>query len=216
MKDSIRKLMHTLETNWSFIYETLKVFFEKYLVPFIWFLTPLFVWVVGKYKVWFNLLSYKDGVYSTKRGARAISVLTVTTVLSLYINIWHILPVVSRVTYDFVVFEIFSYDTEKMYFSKPEWIESDVGSGDTVLSTFGCDAKPCTDDNSREYKFRDSLYLDIKYWLTRAEPYDHSDIAGIMQGELNYCEVSAYGSRFKPLGYYPFIYNVRCYDIPKE
>lgn len=214
--ENLRGLTQKISGNANTILETLRIYFTKYLGPFLGFLAPLWWWVAGKYKTWYVTMAYKEGVHCTKRGARALFILTLATVASLYVNIWYVLPTAGRLVYDMVVFEVFSYKTEKMYFSKPEWIEGDVGQGDTMLSTFGCDARPCSDENSREYRFRDSLYLNTKYWITRAEPYDHSDIAGIMQSELNYCSVNAYGSRFKPLDWYPFIYKVECYDMPAD
>lgn len=213
--DKFKELTRKAASNSNAIVETLHLYFTKYLGPFVGFLAPAWWWLAGKYKTWFISLSYKNGEYSAVRGARALAILSGATVLTLYLNVMHILPGIYRFSYDAIVFEGLSYKTEPMYFSKPEWLNGDgMGHQDDHLSTFGCDARPCTDENSREYRFRDSLYLDIKYWFTRLEPYDHSDIAGIMQSELNYCSVEAYGQRNKLFGWHPFIYSIECFDMP--
>jgi hypothetical protein len=176
---------------------------------------PIAAWILNKYNSLLMKLGKKDGQWDFLRIIRAGVILVVGTFVLLYGVIFTVIPGTVRFAYDAVSYEAWAYDTEPMYFSKPEWV-SDYGTGDEVLSVFGCDKRPCTEDNSREYRFRDSLYLDVTYWLTRFEPYDHADVAGIMQSELNYCSVKAYSHRFKPLNWYPYIFNVECYEIPGQ
>ena len=173
----------------------------------------IFTWLAKIYaKSFMKIMGSK---FSFVGAIRALMVQVVVTLALVYGVIFTLIPGTYHFVKDAVSIEALSYQTEPMYFGKPEWI-SDYGDGDEVLSVSGCDALPCTEDNSREYRFRDSLYLDVVYWVTRFEPYDHADIAAIMQSERNYCAIDkGYSSRNKVLGWYPYIFGVTCYDLPE-
>jgi hypothetical protein len=173
---------------------------------------PIFTWFAKTYVKSFKALT--RGTYSAVSVIRALMIQLAVTLALVYGVLFTVIPGTYHFVKDAVTIEAFSYSTEPMFLGKPEWI-SDYGNGDEVLSVSGCDTLPCTEDNSREYRFRDSLYLDVVYWLTRFEPYDHSDIAAIAQSERNYCSIDkGYGSRNKILGWYPYIFSLTCYDLP--
>ncbi len=195
--------------------ETLTIFFRKFMRPVMWVVVPIWAWLAPKYVALYKKMAYKDGEHIPSRGAGALSVLVSGTILGLYLNIWYVLPGVFTFTYDAVAYNVFSYKTEKLYFSRPQWIEDVSGDGDQVLTVFSCQKKDCDLDSSKEYRFRDSVYLNVARWVTRFEPYDPADVAGVMMAELNYCEVTAYGKRFKPLDWYPYIYDVTCTAVPQ-
>ncbi len=177
---------------------------------------PIFTWLAKVYAESFTKLAKGKSGYSLVGVIRALMIQVAATLAIVYGVIFTVIPGTYHFVKDAVSIEALSYQTEPMYFGKPEWI-SDYGNGDEVLSVSGCDALPCTEDNSREYRFRDSLYLDVVYWVTRFEPYDHSDIAAIMQSERNYCSIDkGYSTRNKVLGWYPYIFGVTCYDLPVQ
>lgn len=194
--------------------QTIDIFLTKYVKPVFSFFLPLWTWLAPKYVSLYRKMAYKDGVHVPAKGAGALAVLTAGTVLSLYVNLWYILPTFFTFTYDAVAYNVFSYKTEKLYFSSPQWIEDEGGSGDRVLSVFSCETRHCDMNSSTEYRFRDSIYLNAIQWVTMFEPYDPADVAGILLSELNYCTVEAYGKRFKPLDWYPYIYNIECTVLP--
>lgn len=195
--------------------QTLSIFLTKYVKPVFAFFLPLWTWLATRYVSLYQKMAYKDGVHVPSRGAGALAALTAGTILTLYVNLWYILPVFFTFTYDAVAYNLLSYKTEKLYFSSPQWIEDKGGEGDKVLSVFSCETRHCDLDSSTEYRFRDSIYLNVERWVTKFEPYDPADVAGIMLSELNYCSVKAYGMRFKPLDWYPYIYGVECAVMPQ-
>lgn len=173
------------------------------------------VWVLKRYGDMFLKIARTNGTVTELGVFKAILALLVGTYLFAYVLVAQVIPGSINLVRDSVTIEVLSYETEPMYFSKPEWVTAEGNDGQ--LSTFGCDERPCTEANSREYRFRDSLYLDIMYVLTKFELYDHADIAGIMQSELNYCKVTkGYGTRNKVFDWYPYIFNVECYDLPDK
>lgn len=194
--------------------QTLSLFVSKYLKPVFSFILPLWTWLVPRYVSLYQKMAYNDGVHVPTRGAGALAVLSAGTILTLYANVWYVLPALGRFTYDTVAYTVFSYDTEKLYFSSPQWIEDESGEGDKVLSVFSCPTRHCDLDSSTEYRFRDSMYLNVVKWVTRFEPYDPADVAGVLLSELNYCTATAYGKRFKPLDWYPYIVELSCTAIP--
>ena len=196
------------------VFKTLKIFYLKYFMPVAALFVPLWTWLAPKYVSIYKKMAYKDGVHMPSKGARAIATLSAGTVFALYVNIWYVIPSVATFSYDALAYNLFSYKTEKMYFSSPQWVESASGDGDKVLSVFSCATRHCDADSSTEYRFRDSIYLDVVKWVTKFEPYDPADVAGILLSELNYCSATAYGKRFKPLDWYPYIYNIECTLLP--
>lgn len=196
--------------------QTTSLFLRKYLKPFLWFIIPIWSWLAPRYVSLYKKMAYKDGVHVPSKGAGALAVLSAGTVFALYLNIWHILPALGRLTYDTVAYNAFSYQTETLYFSSPQWVTDDSGEGDKVLSVFSCPTRHCDIDSSTEYRFRDSAYLDLIYWVTKFEPYDPADVAGILISELNYCTATAFGKRFKPLDWYPYISALSCTAIPSS
>lgn len=215
-KESIVAWLDKCRENWAHIKETLTIFFQKYLKPVLWLVVPIWTWLSPKYVALYQKMAYKNNEHIPARGAGALAVLSAGTVLTLYINLWYVMPAVGRFAYDAVAYNVFSYETEKLYFSSPQWIEDVGGDGDRVLSVFSCETRHCDLDSSTEYRFRDSAYLDVVKWITRFEPYDPADVAGVLLSELNYCSVTAYGKRFKPLDWYPYIYSVECTVIPSN
>jgi hypothetical protein len=198
----------------SELFKTLNIFYATYLKPVLTFFVPFWAWLAPRYVSLYQKMAYKDGVHVASRGAAALATLFVGTIFSLYVNLWYIIPGVFTFTYDAVAYNAFSYKTEKLYFSSPQWIEDKSGDGDRVLSVFSCETRHCNADSSTEYRFRDSFYLNVVKWVTKFEPYDPADVAGILLSELNYCTATAYGKRFKPFGWYPYIYDIECTLMP--
>lgn len=194
--------------------QTISIFYTRYLKPVLMFIVPLWSWLAPRYVSLYQKMAYKDGVHVPTRGAGALATLVIGTILTLYVNLLYIIPAVATFTYDAISYNAFSYETEKKYFSSPQWIEDESGNGDKVLSVFSCETRHCDLSSSTEYRFRDSLYLDVVKWVTEFEPYDPADVAGILLSELNYCSVTAYGKRFKPLGWFPYIYDIKCTVLP--
>jgi hypothetical protein len=209
------KFIKNTKHNISHIKETLSIFYSKYLNPVVKLFVPLWTWLAPKYVSIYQKIAYKDDVHIPARGAGALATLVSGTIFALYINLWFIIPSVLTFTYDAVAFNVFSYKTERLYLASPQWIEDKSGDGDKVLSVFSCNTRHCDADNSTEYRFRDSIYLNVVKWATKFEPYDPADVAGILLSELNYCTVTAYGKRFKPLDWYPYIYNIECTVLPQ-
>lgn len=195
--------------------QTISIFYTKYLKPVLSFIIPLWTWLAPRYVSIYQKMAYKNGVHVPSRGAGALATLIAGTILTLYVNIFYIIPSVFTFTYDAVAYNAFSYKTEKLYFASPQWIEDKSGDGDRVLSVFSCETRHCDLSSSTEYRFRDSAYLNVVKWVTDFEPYDPADVAGILLSELNYCSVTAYGKRFKPLDWFPYIYEVECTVVPQ-
>lgn len=193
---------------------TIKIFYTSYVKPVLIFFLPLWAWLLPRYISLYKKMAYKDGVHVATRGAAALATLTTGTVLALYVNLWYIIPSFLTFSYDAISYNAFSYKTEKLYFASPQWIEDETGEADRVLSVFSCKTRHCDSSNSTEYRFRDSFYLSVIHWGTSFEPYDPADVAGILLSELNYCSATAYGRRFKPLDWYPYIYDIECTILP--
>lgn len=198
----------------SEFYKTIKIAYFEYFKPVMSFFAPIWGWLAPKYVSIYQRMAYRDGKHVASKGAAALATLTAGTVLGLYLNIWYIIPGAVKLTYDAVAYNLFSYKTEEMYFSSPQWVDATGSEGDKVLSVFSCATRHCDADSSIEYRFRDSIYLDAVKWITKFEPYDPADVAGILLSELNYCSVTAYGKRFKPLDWYPYIYGIECTVLP--
>ena len=174
---------------------------------------PIVTWLFKVYAKSFGKLV--GPTLTVGKAIRALIIQAVVTLAIVYGVIFTVVPGAVKFVYDAVTIELLSYETAPIFLGKPEWI-SDYGNGDEIISVSGCDSLPCTEDNSREYRLRDSLYLDVVYWVTRFEPYDHADIAAIMQSERNYCSIDkGYGTRNKVFGWYPYIFGVTCYDLPQ-
>lgn len=208
--DKLTEKYNTYKEKYLLIKETLIIFYQKYLSK----LAPLWMWLIPKYKAFFKKHAYVDGVYKPLRGANVIAILSVTTVVALYANVFYIIPKVWEFSYDAVAFNVFSYE-RKALFSKPEWV-SDSGEGDTQLSVFACEEEPCSIDNSIEYRIRDSFYLSIVRTIEKREPYDPGEVAAGMISELNECTVKAYGTRVKYFGWYPYISHAECTRAPTQ
>lgn len=215
-RKSIAEWLDRRRESMAHIRETLSIFLQKYLRPVMWVVVPIWSWLAPKYVSLYKRMAYKDGEHVPARGAGALATLVAGTILGLYLNIWYILPGVGKFTYDAVAYNVFSYQTEKLYFSRAQWIEDTGGEGDQVLSVFSCKKKDCDVDSSKEYRFRDSMYLDVVHWFTKFEPYEPTDVAGVLMAELNYCTATAYGRRFKPLDWYPYIYDIECTVLPQN
>lgn len=213
-KEKIVAWLDNVRANIAECKKTLGIFMRTYLKPVFFLFVPLWTWLAPKYVSMYKRMAYKDGVHVATRGAGALAALTVGTILTLYINAWYIIPAVYTFSYDAIAYNAFSYKTERLYFSSPQWIEDKSGDGDRVLSVFSCETRHCDLSTSTEYRFRDSSYLNLVEWFTKFEPYDPADVAGVLLSELNYCSATAYGSRFKPLGWYPYIYNIECTVLP--
>jgi hypothetical protein len=196
--------------------KTITLFYTKYVQPVATLFVPLWTWLAPKYVSLYQKMAYKNDVHSASRGAGALATLASGTILALYVNLWYIIPSILTFSYDAVAYNAFSYKTERLYFASPQWIEDTSGDGDRVLSVFSCETRHCDLDTSTEYRFRDSAYLSAVNWATKFEPYDPADVAGILLSELNYCTATAYGKRFKPFGWYPYIYNIECTLLPPE
>lgn len=210
MKALLRKYRGTLAE----CFKTLKIFYLKYFKPVASFFVPLWTWLAPKYVSMYKKMAYVEGKHVASKGAGALAVLSAGTVFTLYANFWYVIPAVATFGYDAIAYNVFSYKTEKLYFSSPQWVEDKSGDADKVLSVFSCATRHCDADSSTEYRFRDSIYLDVTKWVTKFEPYDPADVAGILLSELNYCTATAYGKRFKPLDWYPYIYNLECELLP--
>lgn len=213
-KDKIVAWLDGVRASISECKKTLHIFVTTYLKPVFFIFVPLWTWLAPKYVALYKKMAYKDGVHVASRGAGALATLTVGTILTLYVNAWYVIPAICTFTYDAVAYNAFSYKTNKLYFSSPQWIEDKSGDGDRVLSVFSCETRHCDLSTSTEYRFRDSAYLNLVEWVTKFEPYDPADVAGILLSELNYCEATVYGKRFKPLDWYPYIYEIRCEVLP--
>jgi hypothetical protein len=213
-KDKVVTWLDNCRSTSSEFFKTLNIFYTSYIKPVLMFFVPFWAWLAPRYVSLYQKMAYKDGVHVASRGAAALATLSAGTVLALYVNLWYIIPGVFTFTYDAVAYNAFSYKTEKLYFSSPQWIEDNGGDGDRVLSVFSCETRHCNLDSSTEYRFRDSIYLNAVKWVTRFEPYDPADVAGILLSELNYCTATAYGKRFKPFDWYPYIYDVECTLLP--
>lgn len=216
IRKNISDFIIKCQKNKDAIKETLNIFFMRRLYPFLKFMAPLWTWLVTRYVSLYKRFAYKNGVHSPVRGANTICGLIVGTILSLYVNLWYILPTAGTIAYDIVAYNVFDYKTEKMYFSSPQWVEDESGTGDKVLTVFSCPTRYCSDDTAVEFRFRDSLWLDIVYYVTRLQPYDPAEVAGLFLSELNYCSAHAYGTRRKPLDWYPYIFKVECEIIPTQ
>lgn len=197
-------------------FKTLEIFYRKYFMPVASLFVPLWTKLAPKYVTLYQKMAYVDGKHVAAKGAGALATLLVGTVAGLYLNVFYVIPAVATFSYDAVAYNAFSYKTEKLYFSSPQWVDSVGGEGDKVLSVFSCATRHCNSDSSTEYRFRDSTYLDVVKWVTKFEPYDPADVAGVLLSELNYCTAIAYGRRFKPLGWYPYIYDLECTLIPPQ
>jgi len=209
-KSDVAAWLDRRRENMRHVSETLSIFFQKYLKPVLWLVVPIWTWLAPKYKAMYQKMAYKNGEHVPARGAAALATLSAGTVFGLYLNIWYVLPGVLTFTYDAVAYNVFSYQTEKLYFSHPQWIEDEGGEGDRVLTVFSCKSEVCNVESSLEYRFRDSMYLNVVKWVTKFEPYDPADVAGVLIDEVNYCTATAYGKRFKPLDWYPYIYDIEC------
>ena len=194
--------------------KTAKIFYFKFFKPVASFFVPVWTWLAPKYIKLYQKMAYIDGKHIPSKGAAAVAYLLGGTVVALYVNFWYIVPFGATFTYDAVAYNVFSYKTEKLYFSSPQWVDGTGTDGDKVLSVFSCNERHCDADSSTEYRFRDSVYLDAVKWVTKFEPYDPADVAGILLSELNYCTATAYGKRFKPLEWYPYVYDLKCELLP--
>lgn len=205
-------------SNIVFIKRTMQVvhtLWDDYFSPVLGFLYPLFRWIAGVYRRVFERFAFlpddhgERTVFCRKRSAFTVVVMACVTLLFLHQAVFRIVPYTIAFGYDAVAINFFSYE-DTLVFSKPDWVSGEKG----VLSVFACRRYPCVgQDDSVEYRIRDSVYLDVVRTLTRFEPHDPGELAGAFLSEENKCTIKAYGVRVKYLHLHPYIIEATCTPI---
>lgn len=199
----------------SRIIATVNSLWEKYFFPFISFFVPVGRLLLAGYKrlyVRFAFRKDETGArtqFCKKRSAATVAGLFTGTLLGVYITIFHLIPNFFLFSYDAVAVNFFAWQ-DSLVFSKPDWVVGSPGE----LSVFACRKYPCTgQDDSVEFRMRDSVYLDVIRTVTHFEPHDPGELAGAFLSEENYCTFKAYGVRVKYLSLYPYIIEASCRPV---
>ncbi|WP_425409659.1 hypothetical protein [Hyphococcus sp.] len=171
-------------------------------------------------RVWqFYRWSYSSFAYARdETGAVALSrnraiivtfLLAFITITAPVIIIRNGIPLLSRTVYDAGM--LVTMKEDRLFLGRAELIDTEG----RLYQVMGCrDISGCDGgDNTTYYRLRDNVILDVKYWITRFEPYDPAEIAGAMVSELNDCSIRYYGRRSKALGWYPYIVNASCVPV---
>lgn len=197
---------------------TAATIWDDYLRPFLLWTLPLFRLLKRFYiKIYKRFAFKKDAEgerteFCRKRSALTVVSLFGATLLGLYLAVFKLVPAIFLFTYDAVAINLFAYE-DSLVFSKPDWVEGEPG----VLSVFACRKYPCIgQDDSVEFRIRDSVYLDVLRTLTRLEPHDPGELAGAFLSEENACNFKAYGIRVKYLHLYPYIVEATCHPIDES
>ena len=188
---------------------------SDYLSPVFGFLYPLFVWIAALYRRVFNRFAFlpdasgEHTVFCRKRSALTVVIMGVASLVMMHVFTFRVIPFTFAFGYDAVAVNLFSYE-DTLVFSKPDWVSGEKG----VISVFACRRYPCVgQDDSIEFRIRDSVYLDVIRTLTRFEPHDPGELAGAFLSEENKCTIKAYGVRVKYLHLHPYIIEATCTPI---
>ena len=195
--------------------QTVHTLWEDYLYPVLSLFGPVgsaLMWVYRKLYARFAFTVDEEGkrtVFSKKRSAGTIVGLFLGTILSGYLFVFHFIPGLVLFSFDAVAINLFDWEDE-LVFSKPDWVVGSPGE----LSVFACRRYPCVgQDDSVEFRIRDSIYLDFVRTVTRLEPHDPGELAGAFVSEENRCTIRAYGIRIKYLRLYPYIFEATCVPV---
>lgn len=201
--------------NLSRFYQTIASICGSYVLPVFRILRPLGTLLSSLYGRIYRRFAFAVGpngnrdVFSRSRSAATVVSLAVMTVFLSYHIIWNLVPLTLSFAYDLVAVNLFAYE-DVLYFSKPDWVEGSPG----VLNVFACKRYPCKgQDDSIEFRMRDSIYLDVIRTFTKLEPHDPGELAGAFLSEENACIFRAYGKRVKYLGWYPYIFESVCRPV---
>lgn len=193
-------------------YSTLQIIYEQYLRRLLRPFSPLLGLIAILYRKFYNRFAFaldsegNRNVYVPGRSAASVVTLICFSVFLVYHLFYSFIPLAGQFAYDGVAINLFSYE-DKLVFSRPDWVSGETG----VLSVFACRQYPCRgQDDSIEFRIRDSFYLDVKRTLTKFEPHDPGELAGAFLSEENVCTFKAYGTRVKYLNFYPYIFEAVC------
>lgn len=197
-------------------YDTLGVIWNSYMKPIAWALNPILSAYWKGCKWAFNKVSFdKDGEYSKYRGAAAAVGLSLLTIFNGYATVTQVIPTMVTTSYEAVVIEAFSYQ-DTLLFSKPDILNVDQN----IWGVSACRKYPCEGQvDSIEFRMKDSVYLDLKEFVTKFQPHDPGELKGAFNSEENACNITAYGMRIKlPLvsntwGTYPHIIKANCITV---
>ncbi len=193
-------------------YGTLELIYTRYLRVLFRPLSPFLSLLALGYRSFYNRFAFvedkegKRNVYVASRSAASVVTLFFFSLFLLYHLVYSFIPLSGQFIYDAVAINLFSYE-DKLVFSRPDWVSGETG----VLSVFACRKYPCSgQDDSVEFRIRDSFYLDVKRTFTKFEPHDPGELAGAFLSEENLCTFRAYGTRVKYLNFYPYIFEAVC------
>ncbi len=191
-------------------FKMLGVKWNKYFKPIAKFINPIFRWYWELTKKLFAWLARnKQGKYPKARTGVTFIFLCLFNVFLGYQLIFNIVPTTLKLAVDTVFIPIFSKQ-ETLVFSQPSSVEGRQGE----FSVYACRKYPCEgQSDSVEFRMRDSLYLDIRRFLSHLEPHDPGELAGAFVSEENLCNITYYGRRFKYLGIYANIIKATCYPV---
>lgn len=189
--------------------DTLAVLWNHWLRPLAFVVNPLVSAYARAMRWAFAKFSVVDGVYDKYRGALAALGIAAFTLFFGWTLVTRAVPFTFDFAYDAVTINLFSHE-ETLIFSQPQNVEG----APELLKVYACRTYPCEGQtDSIEFRLRDSSYLDLVRLLTRFEPYDPGELAGAFVSEENACSITAYGTRNKWLGWYPYIIAATCRSI---
>ena len=203
-----RKLFNTQALQATRAYETADVVWNSRLNP----VGPVVrgYWNVCKFV--FNKVSFDEGgEYNKNRGAAAAIAMVLATGPIAYQGaslVYHTPSFLGRLGYDGIASGLSYEDTG--IFGKPAVID-----GESELWSVGeCKKFPCkAQKDSIEFRIRDRLWLDMQAFFSRFDLHDPGQLAMVLSSEQNACTHTAYGTRKRAIGWYPYMLDATCVPV---
>lgn len=215
----IGELWNTAYLRYGFVknaYDTIEVIFKSKIILVLTLGLSFLVvhyWRLCKRAFKWYSVNKETGTYDKKRGAIALVFLMLFTIFGV--------PFTARLSTEAVMIEGFSY-YDTLLFSKPDLIDE----AQNIWSVSSCTKYPCEGEvDTTEHRMTDSVWLDLKYFLTGRVSYDPGELKGAFNSEQNACNVRQWKRRIKvPFsitipyilpqnGFYPNIIEANCDSV---
>lgn len=174
---------------------------QKIMAPVVRRVGRVWRWWSDKYMwIWSKVVYNKEGKFSRMRAG----IMILATALSFYL-----IPTGLFFTYQTTLF-LTSQQYEVIYLTNSEEVDPD---GD-VYSVRGCEALPCSEQNSVYFRVRPTAFHHTYSFIDRGYLFYPDRVASVVAPGVNKCQVHSYGIRLKTLmrrgDWYPDMLDAVC------
>lgn len=200
-------------------FDTAGVIWNSYLKPISFVVNPIASLYWKASKSVFNKFSHdEDGTFNKFKAAPTFLLISAFTAVAGFQMATNVIPFTAKFAYDAAVIETFAHE-ETLIFGQANVLDVDRNLwGVSACTEYPCEAQ----DDTIEFRIRDSSWLDAKRLITHFEPHDPGELQAAFNSEQSICNVETYGRRIKlPLvpiswGTWPLIIDATCVPVDSD